>query len=335
MCSLPLPGLSPTVISAPEPGPASGGGRRQATLQKLIAGGRQLIHSGHTCLSVEQLASAAEVSVVTVRAHWQALADALALEPATETFSTAGDRSYERAILRVPSSQTSAAGCGKSIDQANNKDLITTLICAHAASGCTELAIEVLVSEAVLPVVMWPSQQLVGDGYAAANEAVISLIGLREAHDPSVELLAPERVRSADALDHTLAQLSAGVASLPPPAAQRDAGSAGGGQASALPVAPAYVAWASRFYRAEAHNDGARRVDHADCAALDKLPSAPPGGAEQTPHPSSCIARQDSPIVMDDAGSGLRVSRAAARASLPQPRAIRDSHGRSASSQPP
>ena len=42
-----------------------------------------------------------------------------------------------------------------------------------------------------------------------------------------------------------------------------------------------------------------RSAAQADRAELSDLPSAPPGGAKQTPHPSPCFAMQENPIVMD------------------------------------
>nr|WP_255604286.1 hypothetical protein [Oscillochloris sp. ZM17-4] len=130
MFSMPLPGLPPTTISAPEPGPTSGGGRRQASIQQLIAAGQQLIAAGQQRITVDQLAKAAEVSVVTVRVHWQTVADALDMQTTQETMTTPGRRSYQRAVLTISGTPDSAAPTGKSTDQADNKDLITSLICA-------------------------------------------------------------------------------------------------------------------------------------------------------------------------------------------------------------
>jgi hypothetical protein len=226
MCSMPLPGLPPTTIIAPAPSPASGGGRRQTTLQKVIAGGRQLLSDGHTHMSVDQLARAAEVSVVTVRANWQALAAALGLEAATETFSRPGSRDYQRAILRVPSPQTTAAVCATSTDQANNKDLIINLICAHAAPECAELTCETVEARSPL---------YENDGSPVADSEGISLRSDSNNHHTPAAFSTPELVISAS--EHDLVPPRTCPASQPPLAAHvDDDGSSRGAQQSPAPT---------------------------------------------------------------------------------------------------
>ncbi|WP_129631062.1 hypothetical protein [Candidatus Oscillochloris fontis] len=142
MFSLPLPGLTPTTIIPPEVGPTSSSGRKAASLHKLIRAGQHLCAAGQTRLSVDDLAQAAEVSVVTVRTHWKELAHALTMETSTETIRPPGKRSYKRAILVMPHAEDSASESPMSRDQADNKSPIICLISAHGTDQADVISAE-------------------------------------------------------------------------------------------------------------------------------------------------------------------------------------------------
>lgn len=132
--TLPLPGLQPSEIVVPTPGPDSNGGRQAATTLRLIAGAQALLAAGETRLSVQHLAQAAGASVVTVRAHWHTVAAALQLTPGEEHVQHRGKRIYTRAVL-MAAAPDSASESRKSTDQAHNKDSLMRLICAQPAEG--------------------------------------------------------------------------------------------------------------------------------------------------------------------------------------------------------
>ncbi|EFO82123.1 hypothetical protein OSCT_0046 [Oscillochloris trichoides DG-6] len=131
MFSMPLPNLPPTQILIPESGPDSNSGRKAASLHKLIEVAQTLIAAGQTRISVDDLANAAKMSEVTVRVHWNDLAQAINMTRSYETIRPPGRRSYKRAILIMPEADSSAAESGESRDQAHNKDSITSLISAQ------------------------------------------------------------------------------------------------------------------------------------------------------------------------------------------------------------
>jgi integrase len=80
---MPLPGLAPTVIAEAPTSSASNAGRQAAARAALLAATQQLLEGGTRQIDVQSLAAHAGVSVVTVRAHWQALAARLHLRSFT------------------------------------------------------------------------------------------------------------------------------------------------------------------------------------------------------------------------------------------------------------
>jgi hypothetical protein len=68
---MPLPGLAPTIISEAPASPTSNAGRQAAARAALLAATQQLLDGGQRLISVQDLAAHADVSVVTVRGHWQ------------------------------------------------------------------------------------------------------------------------------------------------------------------------------------------------------------------------------------------------------------------------
>ncbi len=128
--NLPLPGLPPTTIISGKVKPNSNAGRQAASLDKLVLSGKNLLAAGQTCLNADSLAHAAEISVVTVRKHWNALAQALGMITSTETIQPPKGRSYRRMVLVIPEAAPSASECEKSIDHAHNKDSIMCVIYA-------------------------------------------------------------------------------------------------------------------------------------------------------------------------------------------------------------
>ena len=138
LLSMPLPGLAPTIISEAVPTPNSNAGRQAAARAALLAAAQQLIEGGQKLVSVQDLATHAGVSVVTVRAHWQALVGRLHLHSITQRrvvqLPNGGKRSYARAVLKkrgrvVPNRQTGAAGSRGGTDQARSMPSLTRLIC--------------------------------------------------------------------------------------------------------------------------------------------------------------------------------------------------------------
>jgi hypothetical protein len=120
--SLPLPGLRPTDIDDPTPGPSSNSRRQAETTLRIIAGAQTLLAAGATRIDVARLAETARASVVTVRNHWQVVAEALDLIPDSETIIQPGKRPYTRAVLCVPHTEEDASPSEQSTDQADNKD---------------------------------------------------------------------------------------------------------------------------------------------------------------------------------------------------------------------
>jgi hypothetical protein len=126
--SLPLPGLRPTDIDDPTPGPSSNSRRQAETTLRIIAGAQTLLAAGATHIDVARLAEAAQASVVTVRNHWQVVAEALDLIPDSETIIQPGKRPYTRAVLCVPHTEEDASPSEQSTDQADNKDSLISVI---------------------------------------------------------------------------------------------------------------------------------------------------------------------------------------------------------------
>jgi hypothetical protein len=124
---LPLPGLEPTIIWEEAPTPTSNGGRQATAVLKLIAAANALLDQGQTRLAASDLAEAAQISEVTARTHWQAVAQALGLRDEEEQISARGRaRTYRRRVLvRADSVE---GGAVSSTDQADNKDTLTCLI---------------------------------------------------------------------------------------------------------------------------------------------------------------------------------------------------------------
>ena len=122
--SLPLPGLTPTEVIDEATTSQSNSGRQATTILRLIGGARQILDRGQRQISVADLVTVTGASAVTVRKHWQEIAQALALEAAYAWVSGPGRRAYQRAVL-VMSPQ--------SMDQAHDHDMITSLIHAPAA----------------------------------------------------------------------------------------------------------------------------------------------------------------------------------------------------------
>ncbi|NNJ13049.1 hypothetical protein EKD04_022240 [Chloroflexales bacterium ZM16-3] len=123
---LPLPGLEPTTVREDD-SPTSNGGRQAAAVLKIIAAASTMIAQKQTRLTATELAHAAQISEVTVRTHWQAVAQALGLSDEEEQARAKGRaRTYRRRVLvRAESVEDGAAN---STDQADNKDSITCLI---------------------------------------------------------------------------------------------------------------------------------------------------------------------------------------------------------------
>ncbi|MEI7769226.1 MAG: hypothetical protein WCI67_04510, partial [Chloroflexales bacterium] len=133
---MPLPGLAPTMIGEPPPTPTSNGGRQATAVLKIIAAANELIAQGQPRLTATDLAQMAHVSEVTVRAHWQAVAQTLGLSDDEEQASAARRaRTYRRRVLVQTDIERAAPT--KSTDQADNKDSLTCLI--H-----TDLSVEVI-----------------------------------------------------------------------------------------------------------------------------------------------------------------------------------------------
>jgi hypothetical protein len=101
--SLPVPGLPPSVIVEAAQSPESNAGREAAVKARLCAAAQQLLDRGMRVLDVNRLATAAHVSVVTVRKHWGHVAARLHLRSVTRWQRAAmprgGERVYERMVL--------------------------------------------------------------------------------------------------------------------------------------------------------------------------------------------------------------------------------------------
>ena len=81
---------------------------------------------GQTRFTVMDLAQVAQVSEVTVRTHWRAVAETLDLNDEDDAASSKRRRSYRRRVLVSTAIERDTAG--ESTDQADNKDSITCLI---------------------------------------------------------------------------------------------------------------------------------------------------------------------------------------------------------------
>jgi hypothetical protein len=143
--SLPLPGLAPTEIIDEAPTPASNGGRQAATVLRLIAGAREMIARGFIQMTVTDFVEATGIGQVTVRKHWQHLANELGLHM-TQQWLYSGDRRYLSAMLVVnkppaePVVQPLLEKTCNVTDHADNKDLIMSVI--HTAASAAEPAPE-------------------------------------------------------------------------------------------------------------------------------------------------------------------------------------------------
>ena len=124
--SMPLPGLTPTEIRESEASPTSNGGRQATALLKIIASMKMLMAGGQTRFTVMDLAQAAQVSEVTVRTHWRAVAEVLGLKDEDDAAPSKRRRSYRRRVLVSTAIERDTVG--ESTDQADNKDSITCLI---------------------------------------------------------------------------------------------------------------------------------------------------------------------------------------------------------------
>lgn len=137
---MPLPGLIPTIISEAPTSPASNAGRKAAAHAALLAVTQQLLDGGQRLVSVQDLATHADVSVVTVRGHWQGIAARLHLRAFTQRrlvrLPNGTRRSYARAVLmrrgravpRTVPRRPVATGSAKRTDQARNHDPDTRVI---------------------------------------------------------------------------------------------------------------------------------------------------------------------------------------------------------------
>jgi hypothetical protein len=124
---LPLPELQPTTIVEHAPTPTSNGGRQATAVLKLITAARTLLAVGQTRLAATELAEAAQISEVTARTHWQAVAQALGLRDEEERIPARGRaRTYRRRVLVQATSEEATPTT--STDQARNNDSITCLI---------------------------------------------------------------------------------------------------------------------------------------------------------------------------------------------------------------
>ncbi|NTU86013.1 MAG: hypothetical protein HGA45_42920, partial [Chloroflexales bacterium] len=101
--SLPLPGLPPTVIVEAATSPTSNGGRERAGKAQLCAAAQRLLAEGRHVIEVGQLATAAQVSVVTARRHMAHVAAQLHLRIITRRRAVpmprGGTRHYARTVL--------------------------------------------------------------------------------------------------------------------------------------------------------------------------------------------------------------------------------------------
>ncbi|HMQ30428.1 MAG TPA: hypothetical protein PKD53_06840 [Chloroflexaceae bacterium] len=101
--SLPLPGLPPTVIVETTMSPTSNGGRERAGKARLCMAAQQLLAEGARVVEVGQLATAAQMSVVTARRHLAHVAARLHLRIITRRRAVrmprGGVRHYERTVL--------------------------------------------------------------------------------------------------------------------------------------------------------------------------------------------------------------------------------------------
>jgi hypothetical protein len=101
--SLPIPGLTPTLIIEASQSAASNTGREAAVKARLCAAAQHLLDQGVRVIDVNRLARTAETSSVTTRKHWLHVAARLHLRSVTRRRSTTmphgGVRHYERMVL--------------------------------------------------------------------------------------------------------------------------------------------------------------------------------------------------------------------------------------------
>jgi hypothetical protein len=154
LASLPLPGLPPTIICAATSSPRSNTGRERATIDRLLAATQQLLDDGKRVLDALIIARAADMSVVTVRKHWDVLASRLHLrvvkQRATYLMPRGGQRIQFHAVLLQrgrqvpPATDTSPRidppapiPAEPMLDQARNMRSITRVIRRSLASRRT------------------------------------------------------------------------------------------------------------------------------------------------------------------------------------------------------
>ena len=99
--SLPVPGLTPTVISEAPQGPESNGGRELAVKERLCLATQQLIDRGVRVIDVNLLAETAQVSVVATRKHWRHVAARLHLAMHTRRRAAPMPRGGARSVARM------------------------------------------------------------------------------------------------------------------------------------------------------------------------------------------------------------------------------------------
>jgi len=152
LASLPLPGLPPTIICAATSSPQSNAGRQRALIDRLLVATQQLLDNGKRVLDAPMIARSANVSVVTVRKHWEALASRLHLravkQRGTHPMPRGGQRIQTRAVLvrrgrqvppatpSIPGEQSAPMSSGPMPDQARNMGSVTRLIRRPLASRC-------------------------------------------------------------------------------------------------------------------------------------------------------------------------------------------------------
>ena len=99
--SLPVPGLTPTVICEAPQRPESNGGRELAVKERLCAAAQQLLERGVRVIDVALLAEAAQTSVVVTRKHWRHVATRLHLAMYTRRRTTPMPRGGARSVARM------------------------------------------------------------------------------------------------------------------------------------------------------------------------------------------------------------------------------------------
>jgi hypothetical protein len=152
LASLPLPGLSPTILCPAPSSLRSNPGREHATIDRLLVATQHLLGTGARVLDAPIIARSAGVSVVTVRRHWETIASRLHLHSRKHrrwhTMPRGGQRQQIRAVLvrrgrlappSLPTTQRELASTPPRPpmpDQARNRESVTRLILRSLASRC-------------------------------------------------------------------------------------------------------------------------------------------------------------------------------------------------------